>query len=80
MAAAVAVPPASVCAAPVEAAPATATVRRVIDSDTVDVVDDVRGRLRVRVLGIDTSETKRPGLRRGVLGWPGHRARHDDPD
>ncbi len=58
MAVAVAVPPASACAAPVEAAPATATVLRVIDGDTFDVVDDDRGRLRVRVLGIDTPETK----------------------
>ena len=31
---------------------------RVVDGDTVDVVDDARGRLRVRVLGIDTPETK----------------------
>ncbi|MAS04618.1 thermonuclease family protein [Mycobacterium sp. 4D054] len=50
--------PATACAAPVDAAPATATVLRVVDGDTVDVVDDARGRLRVRVLGIDTPETK----------------------
>jgi micrococcal nuclease len=39
----------------------TATVLRIVDGDTVDVVDDVRGRLRVRLLGIDTPETKKPG-------------------
>ena len=50
--------PATACAAPVDAAQATATVLRVVDGDTVDVVDDARGRLRVRVLGIDTPETK----------------------
>ena len=30
---------------------ATATVLKVVDGDTVDIVDDVRGRLRIRVLG-----------------------------
>jgi micrococcal nuclease len=40
---------------------ATATVLKVVDGDTVDVVDDVRGRLRIRLLGIDTPETKKPG-------------------
>lgn len=40
-----------------DAAPApTATVLRVVDGDTLDVRDDNRGRLRVRVLGIDTPE------------------------
>lgn len=34
----------------------TATVLRVTDGDTVDVMDDNRGRLRIRVLGIDTPE------------------------
>lgn len=63
----VATSPASACAAPVEAAPATATVLRVVDGDTVDVVDDVRGRLRVRVLGLDTPETKRRGY--AVACW-----------
>jgi micrococcal nuclease len=38
----------------------TATVLKVVDGDTVDVDDDRRGRLRVRVLGIDTPETKKP--------------------
>jgi endonuclease YncB( thermonuclease family) len=34
----------------------TATVLKVVDGDTVDIVDDVRGRLRIRLLGIDTPE------------------------
>ncbi len=38
----------------------TATVLKVVDGDTVDIVDDVRGRLRIRLLGIDTPETKKP--------------------
>jgi micrococcal nuclease len=41
----------------------TATVLRVVDGDTVDIVDDARGRLRVRLLGIDTPETKKQGFR-----------------
>jgi micrococcal nuclease len=40
----------------------TADVLRVVDGDTIDIRDDVRGRLRVRVLGIDTPETKKPGF------------------
>jgi micrococcal nuclease len=39
---------------------ATAVVLKVVDGDTIDVRDDVRGRLRIRVLGIDTPETKKP--------------------
>lgn len=39
----------------------TAEVLRVVDGDTIDIRDDVRGRLRVRILGIDTPETKKPG-------------------
>jgi micrococcal nuclease len=39
----------------------TAVVPRVVDGDTVDIRDDVRGRLRIRLLGIDTPETKKPG-------------------
>jgi micrococcal nuclease len=45
-----------------------ATVLRVVDGDTVDIVDDVRGRLRVRRLGIDTPETKNPGYTVGCWG------------
>ncbi|MGV0802584.1 thermonuclease family protein, partial [Mycolicibacterium elephantis] len=33
---------------------------RVVDGDTIDIRDEVRGRLRVRILGIDTPETKKP--------------------
>jgi micrococcal nuclease len=46
------------------AAPApspTATVLRTVDGDTIDVIDDNRGRLRVRVLGLDAPELHRPG-------------------
>jgi micrococcal nuclease len=48
---------------PVAADPtaATALVLKVVDGDTIDIRDDVRGRLRVRVLGIDSPETKKPG-------------------
>lgn len=46
----------------------TATVLRVVDGDTVDIRDDVRGRLRIRVLGIDTPETKKPGHTVGCWG------------
>lgn len=62
--------PAAACAAPVDAAPAAALVLRVVDGDTVDVFDDVRGRLRVRVrvLGLDTPETKRPGYTQACWG------------
>lgn len=47
---------------------ATAVVVRVVDGDTIDVRDDVRGRLRIRVLGIDTPETKKPGYTVGCFG------------
>ena len=47
---------------------ATATVLKVVDGDTIDIRDDVRGRLRVRVLGIDTPETKKPGYTVGCSG------------
>ena len=46
---------------------ATATVLRAVDGDTIDIRDDVRGRLRIRVLGIDTPETKKPGY--SVACW-----------
>lgn len=44
----------------VAADPATSTaeVLKVVDGDTIDIRDDVRGRLRIRMLGIDTPETK----------------------
>ena len=46
----------------------TALVLRVVDGDTIDIRDDNRGRLRVRVLGIDTPETKKPGFTVGCWG------------
>jgi micrococcal nuclease len=46
----------------------TAVVLKVVDGDTVDIRDDVRGRLRIRVLGIDTPETKKPGYTVGCWG------------
>ncbi|TPG34740.1 nuclease [Mycobacterium hodleri] len=46
----------------------TAVVLRVVDGDTIDIRDDVRGRLRVRLLGIDTPETKKPGYTVGCWG------------
>lgn len=46
--------------APVSAESGSAVVLRVVDGDTLDVRDDGRGRLRVRVLGINTPETKPP--------------------
>ena len=46
----------------------TATVLKVVDGDTVDIVDDARGRLRIRLLGIDTPETKKPGYTVGCWG------------
>ena len=46
----------------------TAVVLRVVDGDTIDVRDDVRGRLRIRILGIDTPETKKPGYSIGCWG------------
>jgi micrococcal nuclease len=43
-------------------------VLRVVDGDTIDIRDDVRGRLRVRILGIDTPETVDPGAAVGCWG------------
>jgi endonuclease YncB( thermonuclease family) len=53
---------------PAEPVTVTALVLRVVDGDTVDIRDDVRGRLRVRLLGIDTPETKKPGYTVGCWG------------
>lgn len=47
---------------------ATALVLKVVDGDTIDIRDDVRGRLRVRILGIDTPETNKPGYTVGCWG------------
>jgi endonuclease YncB( thermonuclease family) len=52
----------------VGADPATALVLKVVDGDTIDIRDDVRGRLRVRVLGIDSPETNKPGYTVGCWG------------
>ena len=46
----------------------SALVLKVVDGDTVDIRDDVRGRLRIRLLGIDTPETKKPGYTVGCWG------------
>ena len=43
----------------------TATVLKVVDGETVEIADDVRGRLRIR---IDTPETKKPGYSIGCWG------------
>ncbi len=59
------VSPPTVQAQPVDT---TAVVLRVVDGDTIDIRDDVRGRLRVRLLGIDTPETKKPGYTVGCWG------------
>ncbi len=48
----------------------TATVLRVVDGDTVDVVDDTRGRLRIRINGIDSPEVHKPGYSVGCWGGP----------
>ncbi|MGV0792404.1 thermonuclease family protein [Mycolicibacterium sp. XJ1819] len=57
--------PAIATADPVDA---TAVVLRVVDGDTIDIRDDNRGRLRVRILGIDTPETSKPGYTVGCWG------------
>lgn len=59
------VPSASAWAQPSET---TAVVLKVVDGDTIDIRDDNRGRLRVRVLGIDTPETAKPGYTVGCWG------------
>jgi hypothetical protein len=46
----------------------TALVLKVVDGDTIDIRDDNRGRLRVRLLGIDTPETKKPNYTVGCWG------------
>ena len=71
IAASVAVSGALVAASPTvnaEPVPTTALVLRVVDGDTIDIRDDNRGRLRVRLLGIDTPETKKPQFTVGCWG------------
>jgi endonuclease YncB( thermonuclease family) len=53
----------------------TASVLKVVDGDTIDIRDDVRGRLRVRMLGIDSPETKILES----LSAAGDRKRHSSP-
>lgn len=55
-------------ATPPPAPAATATVVKVVDGDTIDVRDDNRGRLRVRIIGLDTPETRKPGYAVGCYG------------
>lgn len=38
----------------------TATVLRAVDGDTIDVSDDSRGRLRIRLIGINSPELNKP--------------------
>lgn len=52
----------------VNADPVSTALVRVVDGDTIDIRDEVRGRLRVRLLGIDTPETKKPGYTVGCWG------------
>jgi endonuclease YncB( thermonuclease family) len=51
----------------------TALVLKVVDGDTIDIRDDSRGRLRMRLLGIDTPETKKSGFTVGC--WVRRRRR-----
>jgi micrococcal nuclease len=46
----------------------TATVLRMVDGDTIDVHHDVRGRLCVRLPGIDSPEVHKPGWSIGCWG------------
>jgi micrococcal nuclease len=47
----------------------TALVLKIVDGDTVDIVDDVRGRLRVRLSGIDTPR-RRSQISLSAAGGP----------
>jgi micrococcal nuclease len=58
----------SCCPIKAEPGAANATVVKVVDGDTVDVRSDDRGRLRIRVVGIDTPEVKRPNYTVGCGG------------
>lgn len=57
--------PAAASADPIDT---TAIVVKVVDGDTIDIRDENRGRLRIRILGIDTPETKKPGYTVGCWG------------
>lgn len=58
---------------PTVPAKTNASVLRVVDGDTVDVRTDDRGRLRIRVIGIDTPEAKKPHY---TVGCGGMEASH----
>lgn len=60
--------PASLAASADTLPATTADVVKVVDGDTIDVRDDQRGRLRIRVLGIDTPETVDPNRTVGCWG------------
>ncbi len=45
-----------------------ATVIKAVDGDTIDVNSDSRGRLRIRIVGLDTPETVRKGWSVGCHG------------
>lgn len=45
-----------------------AVIVRVIDGDTADVRQDDRGRLRIRILGVNAPETHRKGWSVGCFG------------
>lgn len=60
-------PPASTAAGPAPDEIGAGTVTRVVDGDTMEVTADGGGEVTVRVLGIDTPETKDP--RRAVQCW-----------
>lgn len=46
----------------------TAEVLRVIDGDTIAVKDEKRGRLKVRIIGLNSPEVHRPGWSVGCYG------------
>lgn len=50
------------------AATVSASVVKVVDGDTVDVRDDQRGLLRIRIVGIDAPESVKPGFTVGCFG------------
>lgn len=60
----------SACGSTSQADPVStnATVLRTVDGDTVDVLSDGRGRLRIRIIGLDTPETVRKGWSVGCHG------------
>lgn len=61
--------PAAGCTrSPAEPSSSNATVVKIVDGDTIDVRSDDRGRLRIRVIGIDTPEVKQPHYTVGCGG------------